>query len=341
MINLSIIIPVYNEINNLEKFTTNLFQSFQKEKVEYIFIDDGSSDGSKEWLKDFKKEKNKNNIYLIDLKLNLGKGNAIHNGINISKGKYILFQDADLELDTNDSLEMYNIIKKEKNIHCLFGSRYLSGKLKKNSNYLNEFIGKFNSFLFNLLFSQSLSDLHCGAKIISKEIINNLNLTIKDFGFEIDIASQIARKNYDIYEFGISYFARSKLEGKKITWVDGIKSYFYLFKTRFLQNDASTIFSTIFSCFYMIFIGSHFGMGIGKDLIIILFAFIGLFIGLHRKFLNSSVILLLCYIGSLFSMGNGKIYTVLLGFFIGLYISKKTNVFFKKKKINKFFGFFL
>ena len=95
----------------------------------------------------------------------------------------------------------------------------------------------------------------------------------------------------------------------------------------------------IYSTSYMIYIGSHFGMGIGKDMLIVIFAFIGMLIGLHKKILNSSFILLLCYIGSLFSMGNGKIYTVLLGFFIGLYISKKLTIYFKNKTNNKLISF--
>ena len=338
---LSIIVPVYNEIKYLPSFTKNLLNSFEEESVEYILVNDGSDDGSKEWLINFSKQTLKNKIILVNLDKNQGKGAALHAGIKVSRGNYVLFQDADLELDPSDSLEMFNIVKKDNSINCLFGSRYLSGKLKKNNNYLNEFIGKFNSFIFNLLFSQSLSVLHCGAKIISRDILDNLNLSIKDFGFEIDIASQIARKNYDIYEYGISYFARSKEEGKKITWIDGLKSYFYLFKTRFLQNDTSTIISLVYSTSYMIYIGSHFGMGMGKDLIIILFILIGLLIGLHRKILNSSIIFFFCYFGSLFSQGNGKIYTVLTGFLIGLYFSKLLSDFNKKQKNNKLISFFL
>ena len=267
----------------------------------------------------------------------------MHAGIKKANGKYILFQDADLELDTNDSLEMFNLVKKDKNIKCIFGTRYLSGKLKKNNNnYLNEFVGKFNSIIFNLLFNQSLSDLHCGAKIISKDVLDTLDLTIKDFGFEIDIASQISRKNYDIYEYGISYFARNKSQGKKITWVDGVKSYLYLFKTRFLQNDISTTASIIYSSCYMIYIGSHFGMGLGKNLLILILAFCGLFIGLHKKILSSSAILLFCYIGSLFSKGNGKIYTVIIGLILGFYVSKKLSSTFKKhKQSNRFINFFI
>jgi len=164
LLDLSILIPVFNEINYLDEFTKRLLNSFEDQDAEYIFINDGSSDGSREWLINFSHKSFKNKIKFINIDYNTGKGNALHKGIEIAKGNYVLFLDADLELDTNDSLEMYNIIKKQNNIQCLFGSRYLSGKLKKNNNYLNEFVGKLNSFIFNLLFSQSLSDLHCGAK---------------------------------------------------------------------------------------------------------------------------------------------------------------------------------
>ena len=342
MKDLSIIIPVFNEDNFLNRLFINLIKYFDNENTEVIFINDGSTDNSKNIIEKFIKDKAKKfEVKLLSFEKNQGKGKAVREGMKLATGNYLLLQDADLELDIKDSRELYDIIQSDDEIKCIFGSRYLSGKLKKNKNYLNEFIGRFNSFLFNLLFNQSLSDLHCGAKIISKDLINNLKLTIKDFGFEIDIASQIARQNYDIYEYGISYFARTRSQGKKITWVDGIKSYFYLFKTRFLQNDISTIISIIYSTLYMAYIGSHFGMGIGKDLVIITFVIIGLFIGLHKKILNSSIILFFCYFGSLFSKGNGKIYTVLLGFVIGFYISRKIGLLFKKKQKNKLISFFL
>ena len=236
MIKLSIIIPVFNEITCLEQFTKRLFESFKNEMVEYIFVDDGSYDGSGDWLLNFCSNKLNNDCKLIAVKHNMGKGNALHQGINNANGQYILFQDADLELDTNDSLKMLKIISGDLTMDCLFGSRYLLGK-PKNNNYLYEFIGKFNSLLFNILFNESLSDLHCGTKIISKKVLHSLNLTIKDFGVEIDLASQISKKNYEIYEYGISYFPRTKKEGKKITWIDGLKSYYYLFKLRFIQKN--------------------------------------------------------------------------------------------------------
>ena len=338
---LSILIPVFDEIKYLDLFTRQLKKSFETENVEYIFVDDGSTDGSTEWLKKYIEKESKDINKLIHLNNNQGKGKALHEGLKICKGDYILFQDSDLELNTDDSYEMYKIIKQDPSIKCVFGSRYLSGKLKKNNNFVNEFIGRLNSLIYNVLFYQSIRDVHCGAKIISKEVKDCINLTIKDFGFEIDLATQIAKNNFAIFEYGISYIARSAEQGKKITWLDGIKSYFYLFKTRFIDNDISTQLSILMTLVYMSYIGSHFGMGIGKILFIILTAIIGLFIGLHRKIASSSIIYLFCFIGSLFSKGNGKIYAVLLGFIVGIYISKKISDLITKTTKNKFINFFV
>ena len=338
---LSIIIPVFNEVECIKKFTNNIKNTFINENVEYIFINDGSNDGSKEWLEEYIKKQPKENNKLVNLSKNTGKGNAIHEGIKISRGDHILFQDADLELDTKDSLEMYKIIINNKKIKCLFGSRYLTGKLKSNKNFINEFVVRINSLIFNVLYLQSISDVHCGTKIVSKDVLENIKLTIKDFGFEIDLASQIAKNNFDIFEYGVSYYARSFKEGKKITWIDGLKTYYYLFKTRFVDNDLSTQFSILFSSAYMMYIGSHFSMGLGNLLMILITCITGLFIGLKRKAASSSLIYLFCFIGSLFSKGNGKIYTVVLGFIIGLYLSKKISILIGKTTKNRFIRFFV
>ena len=101
------------------------------------------------------------------------------------------------------------------------------------------------------MFDQSITDLHTGTKVIKSKLIKNLKLTLNRFGLEIDMSSQIAKKNYNIYEYGISYVERTKSQGKKITFLDGLLSYYFLFKTRFLQNDAATSISNfIFTLFY-------------------------------------------------------------------------------------------
>lgn len=342
---LSIIIPVYNEINNLERFTTNLTSSFKNQNVEYIFVNDGSNDRSEEWLSNYtnnyQSTTNNNNIIFINLSKNNGKGFALRKGLEVATGDYILFQDSDLELDPQDSREMYELIKKNHGIKVLFGSRFISGKLRANKYFINEIFVRLNSIIFNVFFYQSITDLHCGTKIIAKEIIDKIKLTINDFGIEIDVASQIAKSNYKIYEYGVSYFSRTKLQGKKVTWIDGILSYYYLFKTRFIDNDLSVILSIFYSILYMIFVGSYFGMGIGKGITVFISLIIGCFIGLYNKLFTSSLVFLFIYLGSLFSEGNGKIYTVLIGCILGIYLSGKLGKKIHEITDNKFIKFFV
>ncbi len=283
---LSVIIPVFNEERYLDKLFEQILNYFNDENVEVIFINDGSIDRSKEIIENFKNTKNKKfSLDLINLNKNLGKGKAVREGINKSSGQYVILQDADLELDLKDAKELLSIIKSNDEIKCIFGSRYLSGKLKKHNYFYNELFGKINSFIFNIFFGQSLSDIHCGLKILHRDVIDNIKLSINDFGLEIDIASQIVRNNFFIYEFGVSYYSRTSDEGKKITWIDGIKSYYYLFKVRFLDNPISTKISLIYSSIYMTYVGSYFGMGLGKTLFMIVFFIMGLIIGLKNKLL--------------------------------------------------------
>ena len=335
---LSIVIPVFNEINFIYKLFDQIKSYFNSENIEIIFVDDGSTDGSLDSLKEIKEKKNyKFTFKLINLDINSGKGKAIQTGIKHSVGEYILLQDADLELDTKDAKEMFDMITNNKDIKCIFGSRYLSGKLKRNNYFFNSLIGKLNSLIFNIFFSQSLSDVHCGLKILHRSVIEKIKLSVNDFGIEIDLASQIVRNNFFIYEFGVSYFFRSKAQGKKITWVDGFKSFYYLIKVRFFDNSASTNLSIIFSSIYMAFVGSHFGMGLGNTLFIIIFFILGSILGIHFKILSSTIIFLFIFIGSLFGKGNGTTLAVIIFFFVGLFIARNSKKYFSKSNFNIYF----
>ncbi len=336
-IKLSIIIPVFNEKNFLTKLFQEIKLYFDDSKNEVIFIDDGSTDGSTKILKELKETKDYQFLFkFIKLDINSGKGKAIQTGIKNSEGEFILLQDADLELDTRDAREMYDMIKNNSEIKCIFGSRYLSGKLKKNNYFFNSLIGKINSLVFNIFFAQSLSDVHCGLKIIHRNVVEKINLTVNDFGIEIDLASQIVRNNFYIYEFGVSYFFRSKAQGKKITWIDGLKSFYYLIKSRFFDNSVSTNLSILYSSIYMAFVGSHFGMGLGNTIFIIIFFIIGSVIGIHFKILTSSLIFFCIFIGSLFSKGNGTTFAVILFFILGIFAARSVKQYFLKTKFNQY-----
>ncbi len=335
---LSIVIPVFNEINFLEKLFEQIKKFFNNEYTEVIIVDDGSNDGSSDLLAELKKKYNyKFSLKIIRLDINSGKGKAIQIGIKNSNGEYVLLQDADLELDCKDAKEMFEMISTNKEIKCIFGSRYLSGKLKKNNYFFNNLVGKINSLIFNIFFSQSLSDVHCGLKILHRSVIEKIQLSINDFGIEIDLASQIVRNNFFIYEFGVSYFFRSKVQGKKITWVDGLKSFYYLIKVRFFDNSASTNLSIAYSAVYMAFVGSYFGMGLGNTLFIIIFFIIGLILGIHFKILSSSIIFFLIFVGSLFGKGNGTTLAVIIFFILGLLVALKSKKTFSNSKLSNYF----
>ena len=337
-IHLSVIIPVYNEEKYLNKLFNDLKTFFDKKNVEIIFIDDGSTDGSTKLINNFKlKREYVFSLKVIRLDINSGKGKALQTGIKNTTGQYILLQDADLELDMKDSDEMYKMIKKNKEIKCIFGSRYLSGKLKRNNYFFNNLIGKINSLIFNIFFLQSLSDVHCGLKILDRSVIEKINLTVNDFGIEIDLASQIVRNNFFIYEYGVSYYFRTKRQGKKITWVDGIKSFYYLIKARFFDNSIYVNLSIIYSSIYMAYVGSYFGMGLGKTLFTLTFFIIGLLIGINFKIISSSIIFLTIFIGSLFGQGNGTSLSVFIFFIIGLLIARYTKMYFSNSKFKNLF----
>ena len=174
-IKLSIIIPVYNEDQYILKLLDELKYFYNSDENEIIIVDDGSTDNSLIIVNQYKNEKDYNFLLkVIKIEDNLGKGNAIQEGLKETVGEYILLMDADLELDTKDSKEMSQMIKQNKEIKCIFGSRYLSGKLKKNNYFFNNLIGKINSLIFNIFFSQSISDVHCGLKILHRDVINDI-----------------------------------------------------------------------------------------------------------------------------------------------------------------------
>ena len=223
---------------------------------------------------------------------------------------------------------MFDMITKNKDIKCIFGSRYLSGKLKKNNYFFNNLVGKINSLIFNIFFSQSLSDVHCGLKILHRSVIEKIKLSVNDFGIEIDLASQIVRNNFFIYEFGVSYFFRSKAQGKKITWIDGLKSFYYLIKVRFFDNSASTNLSIIIFFNLYGICRITFWYGIRKYIIYNYFFYFGSILGIHFKILSSTIIFFFIFIGSLFGKGNGTTLAVIIFFVLGLFVARKSkNIF--------------
>ena len=331
----SIVVPIYNEINSLNKLCFKLKNTFKNIKIKYIFIDDGSDDGSTTWLKDnLKKIFTEKEFKFSILKKNYGKGYAVKKGIGLAEGKHIIFFDSDLEYEPQDLFEMYKVILANDKIEVLYGSRNLGSKTQLRRYFINGIAVKINTWIFNFLFKQSLSDLHTGSKIINSSLAKDLKINTNGFGLEIVMSSEIAKRNINIFEYGISYYERSVEQGKKITFLDGTMSYYFLFSERFLKNNIQTQISILYSFMFMTYVGNHFGSSSGKIFALIFFMLVGLIIALNRKIVPLSIIFFSIYIGSLFSQGNGKIYSVSIFFILGLYLSKKISKFFKKSNDN-------
>ncbi len=331
----SIVVPIYNEINSLNSLCYKIKDTFKDLNIKYIFVDDGSKDGSLNWLKNnLELVFNKKEFELISLQKNRGKGYAVKEGIKKAEGKYTIFLDSDLEYEPHDVLEMYYMLRENTNINVLYGSRNLGSKIQLRRYFMNKIAVKINTWIYNFLFNQSLTDLHTGSKIVNTDLLKKLNINTDGFGLEIVMSSEIAKRNINIFEYGISYYERTIEQGKKITFLDGIKSYYFLFRERFLKNDFPTQISILYSFLFMTYVGTYFGMGSGKILVILFFMIIGLKIALNRKIIQLSIIFFLIYFGSLFSKGNGRIYTVIIFFIIGLYLSNKLKKYLSKVKNN-------
>ena len=223
---LSIIVCVYNEIKTIDEILkkingVNLPNNIDKE---VIIVDNNSFDGTKEFLK---KLIDLNNYKIIFQEKNLGKGNSIITGIKEASGDLIVFQDADLEYEPNNYIQLINHLN-ENNLDAVFGSR-----IKHHEDY---FYYKLNRFavinltnLVNFLFKGSFTDIATNHKLIKTDVLKKLNLVSKGFNLDFEISLKLAKYRYKYDEIAISYFPRTYNDGKKINFMDAIKSLLIIF----------------------------------------------------------------------------------------------------------------
>lgn len=226
---LSIIIPVYNENETLIDII-NQVQGVSLEGIEkeIILIDDASTDGTREVCQN----KVPSSIKVLYHEVNQGKGAAIRTGLKEATGDYILIQDADLEYDPEDYAKLLAPIQKGK-AQVVYGSRFTG---EHRNMFFHHWLGnKFLSFMTNVLYNSTVSDMETCYKLIKRDIIQGLSLKSNRFDFEPEITSKILKQKIRIYEVPISYCGREFDEGKKITWRDGIVALWVLFKYRFVD----------------------------------------------------------------------------------------------------------
>ena len=229
---LSIIIPAYNEAKTIHLIldrvlAVNLMNHLQKE---IIIIDDHSNDGTKTAIEQYILTHPNQNFKFISQEKNKGKGAAIHKGIEAATGDYIIIQDADLEYNP----EEYNILLKpalDGLADVVYGSRFMGGRPHRILFYWHSVANKFLTGISNMFTNLNLTDMETCYKLFRSNIIKNISLKEKRFGFEPEVTAKIARiPNIRIYEVGISYYGRTYTDGKKINWKDGLGALWCIFK---------------------------------------------------------------------------------------------------------------
>lgn len=223
---LSIIIPVYNEKSTVEEVISKVAGIDLPCEKEIIVVDDGSDDGTAEVLR--LQETKITRLYSSPV--NVGKGAAVRIGLSFARGDIILLQDADLETDPNEYLQLLQPIFDGKT-SVVYGSRFLNNHNRVPP--LRRLANTFLTSLTNLLYRAKLTDMETAYKVFTAEVAKKLDLRANKFEIEPELTAQICRFGYKILEVPISYRPRTVLEGKKIEWKDGIKAIWTLFRLRF------------------------------------------------------------------------------------------------------------
>ncbi|NVL90871.1 MAG: glycosyltransferase family 2 protein [Desulfobacterales bacterium] len=224
---LSVIIPVYNEVGTIKKIL-NRVQSVPHDK-EIIVVDDGSTDGTREWLSRI----SDGNITVLFHSVNKGKGAALRTGFERVTGNIVIIQDADLEYDPREYGRLIEPIL-DGRADVVYGSRFTGGPQRVL--FFWHYVGnKFLTLLSNMLTNLNLSDMETCYKAFRAHLLEKIKIKSDRFGFEPEITAKFAKLKCRIYEVPISYSGRGYEEGKKITWRDGVAALSHVIRFRFFD----------------------------------------------------------------------------------------------------------
>ncbi len=224
---LSVIIPVFNEQSTISEVIEKVLAVELPIAKEIIVVDDGSTDATVERLECLRA-----NVAAIHVaELNEGKGSAVRIGLGLAQGDIILIQDADLELDPTEYNEILEPILAGR-VSVVFGSRFLG---RSSVRFGRRFPNYVLTAVTNALFGTSLTDMGTAYKAFTKEAADRIRLTANRFEIDPELTAQFIKTGYAIEEVPISYRPRTRNEGKKIRWTDGIAVIKMLFRQRFLK----------------------------------------------------------------------------------------------------------
>jgi len=225
---LSVIIPVYNEVESIQIILERV--QAQKLAHEIIVVDDGSKDGTRDVLA---KLDGKNSVRVILHEQNKGKGAAVRTGMGAALGDVLLIQDADLEYDPRD----YPTLLKPLNegiADVVYGSRFL-GASRRVTMFWHQVANKLLTFMTNILYNTILTDMETGYKVFRREILDGMVLHANSFDFEPEFTAKILKRHFRIFEVPITFNPREYTEGKKIKLHDAFEAVWTLVKYRFVE----------------------------------------------------------------------------------------------------------
>ena len=227
---LSVVIPVYNEESTLEAILGEVSKSAIV--TEIILIDDCSTDNSLKKISECKDQlsslKPQINVLIEKNEKNMGKGATIRKGFEKATSEVIIVQDADLEYDPKEYINLIQPIKEGK-ADVVYGSRFIGGTHRVL--YFWHYMGNQALTLLSNMFSNlNLTDMETCYKMFRREILQNFNLVSNRFGFEPEFTAKVAKAKLKIYELPISYYGRTYDDGKKITWRDGIAAIYHIIR---------------------------------------------------------------------------------------------------------------
>ena len=224
---LSVIVPVYNERNTVVEVVRRMRAVELPDGIEreIIVIDDGSSDGTRDVLRQL----GDSTVRILVHEDNRGKGAAVRTGLALATGDYVLIQDADLEYDPDDWPRLITPVMRGR-ARVVYGSRFTGER--RNMLLLHWIGNRVLSLVTNILFNSTLSDMETCYKLVDRKLLVDLELRSDHFDIEAEITAKILKRGIRIYEVPISYMGREFDEGKKITWRDGFAALWTLVKFR-------------------------------------------------------------------------------------------------------------
>jgi glycosyltransferase involved in cell wall biosynthesis len=225
---LSIIIPVYNEIKTIKEILQRVQATGLVDEI--LVIDDGSTDGCREFLKNISPE---GKVKVIFHEHNQGKGKAVRTGIQNSTGDLILIQDADLEYDPREYPNLLRPIQ-EGIADVVYGSRFL-GAGRRPVLFWNMLANKILTLVTNILYNNILTDMETGYKLFRRQVVQDMPLHAHGFEFEPEFTAKILKRKVRLYEIPIAFNPRDYSEGKKIKAKDAFIAMWTLIKYRFVD----------------------------------------------------------------------------------------------------------